>query len=38
MSLKKKVKINGEEVDVVVVEMPQKNEGELQNVGVLRSS
>jgi hypothetical protein len=32
MSLKKKVKINGEEVDVVVIEALVKNKSELQKV------
>jgi Holliday junction resolvase len=32
MSCKKKVKINGEEVDVVVVEAPVKNKAELQKI------
>jgi hypothetical protein len=32
MSLKKKVKINGEEVDVVVIEAPVKNKAKLQKV------
>jgi Holliday junction resolvase len=32
MSLKKKVKINGEEVDVIVVEVRVKNKAELQKI------
>jgi hypothetical protein len=32
MSLKKKVKINGEEVDIVVIEAPAKNKAELQKI------
>jgi hypothetical protein len=32
MSLKKKVKINGKEVDVVVIEAPIKNKAELQKI------
>jgi Holliday junction resolvase len=32
MSLKKKVKINGEEVDVVVIEAPVKNKAELKKI------
>jgi hypothetical protein len=32
MSLKKKVKINGEEVDVVVIVAPVRNEVELQKI------
>jgi Holliday junction resolvase len=32
MSLKEKVKINGEEVDVVIIEAPVKNKEELQKI------
>jgi hypothetical protein len=32
MPLKKKVKINGEEIDVVVIEAPVKNKAELQKI------